>query len=307
MKDIKAKTRELINDREKIESLLLLEKARREVHKDNLLFVGMANIAEYFWCAIRSVLKSKINENGFFAAYLFDRISYSHDLGLLKRLPKSSESLLDIGNKITHDDVEKLLREKTKLMKHNSMIFEATELTDEYGEPIMIINSDLPSEQKKWHEMKAKAKSIRIADPEEFPKIRGEFLQTTKAEQYPSIRWNFEWGKYVIVGVPDGITDRFVYEFKTARNKFLMSFTKPVALTQANLYGYFFRRSEKRVQIHIVEEGTTETWDTKVDRIKTQKVLKNFSRVDAGWVPPFPKKWKCKSCEFKKACPASPL
>lgn len=306
MKDIKAKTRELINDKEKIESLLLLEKERREVHKDNLLFVGMANIAGYFWCATRAVLKSKINENEFFAAYLFDRISYSHELGLLKRLPKSSESLLDIGNEITNDDVEELLREKTQLMKHGSMIFEAKELTDVYGERIMIINPDLPSEQKKWYEIKSKAKGIRIADPEEFPKLRGEFLQTTKAEQYPSIRWNFERGKYVIVGVPDGITDRFVYEFKTTRNKFLMCFTKPVALTQANLYGYFFRRSEKRIQIHIVEEGTTETWQTNVDRAKALTVLKNFGRVDAGWVPPLPKKWKCKSCEYKQVCPASP-
>lgn len=305
MKNIEAKTRELLNNTERIESLLLLEKTRRGISRNSLLFAGMANIAGYYWCAIQAVLKSRANEFQFFVAYLYDRICYSYRLGLINKLPNRKKVLLDIGNEITFNDVEKLLKEKSKRMKGGSMTLNTTEFTDKCGERIMIINPDLPSEQKKWHEIKAKAKGIRIADPEEFPKLRGEFLQTTKAEQYPSIRWNFERGKYVIVGVPDGITDRFVYEFKTTKNKFLMSFTKPVALTQANLYGYFFRRSEKRVQIHIVEEGTTETWQTNVDRAKALTVLKNFGRVDAGWVPPLPKKWKCKSCEYKQVCPAS--
>jgi hypothetical protein len=36
-----------------------------------------------------------------------------------------------------------------------------------------------------------------------------------------------------VIGVPDGITDRFVYEFKATKNKFLALFRKPVALVQA--------------------------------------------------------------------------
>ena len=306
MKDIEAKITELLGDRKRMRSLLLLEKARRGARRDSLLFIGMANIAQYYWCAMQAVLKSKSNELEFFGAYLYDRILYSHCLGLIDKLPKSEEALLDIGKEITFDDVQKLLREEAERAKGISVTFAVTELIDEHSARVMVINPDLPPELRKQFEMDAKRKGIRIADLEELPKLRGEFLQTTKAERYPKIRWNFEWGKYVIVGVPDGITDRFVYEFKTTKNKFLMGFTKPVALTQANLYGYFFRRDEKRVQIHIVEEGTTVTWESKVDRTKAERVLKDFSRVDTGWVPPSPRTWKCKSCEFKPACPISP-
>ena len=85
----------------------------------------------------------------------------------------------------------------------------------------MLINPDLSREERIYYEKEAESKGIRIVDPEEFPMIRGEFLETTKAEQYPTIRWNFEWDDYVIVGIPDGITNNFVYEFKTTRNKFL--------------------------------------------------------------------------------------
>jgi len=306
MKDIEPKIRELLNNRETIQSLLLLEKARKGVHKESLLFIGMANIAGYYWCAMQAVFKSKTNELGFFSAYLYDRIWYSHQLGFIDKLPNSRKALLDIGTEIAFDDVEKLLREKAERLQGVSVTFEATEFTDEYGECIMLINPDLPLEQRVGYEMEAKGKGIRIGDPEKFPKLRGKFLETERAERYPTIRWNFEWGKYVIVGVPDGITKKFVYEFKTTRNRFLMGFMKPVALTQADIYGYFFMRDKKRVQIHIVEEGTSETWESKVDGTKAEKVFKDFTRVDTGWVPPSPKTWKCKSCEFKPTCPISP-
>lgn len=307
MKDMEANVRELLGDRKRLEGLLLLEKARRSIYKDSLLFIGMANIARYYWCAMQALLKSKSNELEFFGAYLHDRILYSHCLGLIDRLPNSEEALLDVGKEITFDDVQKLLGEKAKRAEGISVTFEAIEFTDEHGESIMVINPDLPLEWRAQYEIEAKAKGFRIANPEEFPKLRGDFLQTTRAEQYPTIRWNFEWGKYVVVGVPDGITDRFVYEFKTTRNRFLMGFTKPVALTQADLYGYFFRRDEKRVQIHIVEEGMTETWEGRVDTARAEQVLENLSRVDAGWIPPLPKAWKCKSCEFRPACQIGPL
>jgi CRISPR/Cas system-associated exonuclease Cas4 (RecB family) len=304
MKNIEAKMEELLNNTKKIESLLHLEKKRRGISKNSLLFVGIANIARYYWCAIQAVLKSRANELQLFSAYLYDRLNYSYRLGLINKLPNHKKDLLDIGNQITLNDIEKLFKKKVKRTNGGSMTLNATKFTNKDGKRKMIINPDLSFGRRALYETKAKAKRILIADPEEFPQLRGEILQTTKAEQYPSIRWNFEKGKYVVVGVPDGITDRFVYEFKTARNKFLMSFTKPVALTQANLYGYFFKRNKKRVQIHIVEEKTTETWQTNVDKNKALTVLKNFGRVDAGWIPPLPKKWKCKSCEYKQACPA---
>jgi len=42
----------------------------------------------------------------------------------------------------------------------------------------------------------------------------------------------------MLVRVPDGITDSFVYECKTTK-QVLQYYIKPVALAQANLYGAF--------------------------------------------------------------------
>jgi len=54
-------------------------------------------------------------------------------------------------------------------------------------------------------------------------------------ERYPSVRWNLDWKEYV-VGIPNGITDRFVYEFKTSDNLgFFRKWVRPVAMAQGDL------------------------------------------------------------------------
>jgi hypothetical protein len=77
-------------------------------------------------------------------------------------------------------------------------------------------------------------------------------------------RWNFEWRGYVFVGVPGGITDKYVYEFKTTKSG-ILNYSKVVAHQQADLYGFFFDRPKKRVQVLMVDTGEIETWDEKVD------------------------------------------
>ena len=289
----------------KLDRLFRLEKTKRGKARDALVFVGMSNVAHYYWCAMQTVLKSRHNELEFFDAYLSDRLKYSLRLGLTDRLPKSDSALLEVGSDITFDQIEKLLQEEPV---RGTGFWAAETTTDKNGQRVMVINPDFPPYERQAFEEVAKAEGIRIATPEEFPKLRGEFLESTRAEKYPSIRWNFNWERYVIIGAPDGITGRFVYEFKTTGKRFLMLFVKPVALTQADLYGHFFKRDEKRVQIFIVEEQKTETWQDRIDRTRAEAVLRDFSKVDSGWLPPAPKPWKCNSCEpeFKQACAIRP-
>lgn len=292
----------LLGNRREREKLLLLEKEKRGAGKDKLVFIGMADIAEYYWCAMGSLLKSKEMELRFFVSYLHDRISYSFHLGFINKLPNSKEKILEVGSAITFSDIEELFKEKAKRHKDIFIIDETRTITDKNGNKVRVINPDLTQQERMLHEEKAKSEGIRIADPEEFPTIRGEFFESSKAEQYPTIRWNFDWNDYIVVGVPDGITSSFVYEFKTTRSMFLMNFLKPVAFTQADLYGYFFKKEKKRVQIYIVNEKKTETWEDQVDRNRVLEVLRNFSKVDEGWTPLPPKTWKCKFCKFKDAC-----
>jgi hypothetical protein len=290
--------------REELERLLSLEKERRGVNRGKLVFVGTANVAQYYWCAMQAVLRSRKNELLFFISYLDDRTQYARDLGLIDRLPESDEALLSVGDEIAFGDVEGLLREKAERFRDVSGAVLATETIDEHGKRVMVINPYVPlsPQSRERLERDAKAKGIRIANLEELPKVQGKFLQAARAERYPTIRWNFAWEGYAVIGVPDGITDKFVYEFKTTGSRFLMRFAKPVAFTQADLYGYFFKRDRKRVQIYIKEKDTIETWEEEVNKTAAIKVLENFKSVDGGWTPPPPKTWKCKRCEFKSVC-----
>jgi CRISPR/Cas system-associated exonuclease Cas4 (RecB family) len=294
---------ELEMKREKLERLLSLEKERRGVNRGKLVFVGMANVAQYYWCAMQAVLRSRETEFLFFESYLHDRIQYAQDLELIDRLPKSDEALLSVGDEISFSDVEGLLREKAAQFRDARGAVLTEKAIDEHGKTVMVINPYVPvsPQFRERLEGDAKAKGIRIANLEEFPKIQGKFLQAARAERHPTIRWNFAWEGYAVVGVPDGITDKFVYEFKTTGSRFLMHFNKPVAFAQADLYGYFFKRDRKRVQIYIKEDAI-ETWEEEVDETAAIRVLENFKRVDGGWAPPPPKTWKCKSCEFRSVC-----
>lgn len=303
LRSIEMRLHLLLGDKERLERLLHLEKQRRGVGKDALVFIGMADIAAYYWCAMKSLYKNREKELAFFASYLHDRISYSLRLGLIKDLPKSPEQILKIGDEIDLGDIERLLREREASEDQGAFTLTAIEVVDESGGRIIVVNPALSSEEIGFWEQWAKDRGARVVSLDEAPpKVRGDIIADARAERYPTIRWNFAWDKYVVVGVPDGITSEFVYEFKSTRNRFLMNFLKPVALTQADLYGYFFRRNKKRVQIYVIEEGKTETWDTVVDVNKAESVLVKFKEMEMGFIPVPPKAWKCKSCEFAKSC-----
>jgi len=287
MNEIDSKISEVLRDQRQLEKLLILEKEKRGLGRDKLVFLGISNTAEYYWCAMKSLFKSRRDEIRFFVTYLNDRIRYSIDLGGIAKLPQKKADWLDIGEDITFEDIELLLKRPSRqsLVKRPRYVE-----IEEDGIPTLV-----PAEYLFPDELKNLLK-------EKDTKFRGEQIESLKAERYPTIRWNFTWQKYVISGIPDGITDTSVYEFKSTRTRFLVNYVKPVALTQADLYGHFFRRDKKRVQIHIADEGTTKTWENRIDKTRVVNVIKNFNKVDEGWLPPPPKAWKCKSCEFKEVC-----
>ncbi len=228
--------------------LLKTEKERRNIDSSKQLFIGMADVADYWWCAMRSILKNIDMELGFFISYLHDRIIYSYSLGYYNEsLPHKKDKWITIGDNITKDDIEQLLH-NTKSRNDNEVI-----------------------------------------------------------EHYPTIRWNFPINNYIIVGVPDGITGKFVYECKRTASRFLLSYAKPGAMAQADLYGYFFQRLEKRVQINIREEHKTETWQIPIDNISTLDLINkfntNYNNYLNGVYPQEPRLWKHKSCEYYDMCP----
>ncbi len=52
--------------------LLRLEKRRRGVPEDKLVFVGASDLAQFWWCAQQSLLRVRDYELGVFANYVFE-------------------------------------------------------------------------------------------------------------------------------------------------------------------------------------------------------------------------------------------
>src|SRR5689334_18961546 len=109
--DYRKPLKRLLRDRERINRMLALEKSRRELASGDLVFVGMRNVAQHWWCTEQAVLDSRACETDFFAAYLHDRISTAFRLRLANKLPKSDEAILDLGRDISFDEVENLFRQ----------------------------------------------------------------------------------------------------------------------------------------------------------------------------------------------------
>ena len=168
---------------------------------------------------------------------------------------------------------------------------------------VMVLNPLLSPELKIKLTKIAEKKRIKVVSFDDAPpKLRGAIYEEFLAERHPTIRWNFRWENYVVVGVPDGITDEFVYEFKTTGSEFLLGYIERSALAQGDLYGYFFRRKNKRVQVYVVDEKETVTWHEEVNEANAVSLLKAFKQLDETHEFSLPEKWKCNRCDFKGQC-----
>ncbi|MEM0203675.1 MAG: hypothetical protein QXO16_07485 [Archaeoglobaceae archaeon] len=140
----------LMNRQDVLEKLLALEKERRGVEKDKLVFIGVAEVANHYWCAMKSLLRSKEEEMTNFVVYLSDRINYSIELecmseqkaiDLIKRLPETGKEPLEVGNEITFSDLEIMLRAREEKLKERIEHWkEAETFLDERGERVMVVN-----------------------------------------------------------------------------------------------------------------------------------------------------------------------
>ncbi|MGQ0542306.1 MAG: hypothetical protein ACT4O9_10725 [Blastocatellia bacterium] len=296
------KLEKIIGDEKKLRQLLSLEKKRRGMSENTLIFVGTSNVANHWWCTQKAVFQSKSDEVMFFGVYLRDRINYARKLGQITNLPRKNEELLSVGSNISLEDINQLLREengKTKRETKGPFITRIEALLDKDGNTTYLVIPDASPEEVKLFGL---PESQLVYDIEADPLFRGEIYHERYAEKYPSIRWNFRWEHYSVIGEPDGLTDDFVYEYKTTRERYLYNFVKPVAVAQADLYGYFFGSRKKKVQIHIIGENRTETFEGDVDVKKAEDTLNAFASAVAGGIVYPPKKWKCNKCEFRSDC-----
>jgi CRISPR/Cas system-associated exonuclease Cas4 (RecB family) len=270
MPDLDALLPESFWDAHRLNSLLAKEKKRRKLAKSDLVFVGMHNVSQFWWCGMYAVLKSRANELEFFAAYLGDRIAYSLVLGRILSIPKKQDELLKVADSLCFREVSMLLTEPEQVKKCISHV---------------------------------KARVEVLSQSEKVDQFEGGLEAEAKlAEDHPTFRWHFPHLELVLVGCPDGVTQDTVYEFKATSKQHFIGFTKPVALTQADLYGHFFGRKRKRVQIYVRDAEHIETFDLPVDSSRVMETLAKFVRTTKGELPRPPVKLKCVRCEYREGC-----
>ena len=133
--------------------------------------------------------------------------------------------------------------------------------------------------------------------------LLGQEYERVKAESYSTIKKYFKYKKYILIAVPDGVTESFCYEFKSVKNEFIFYFTKSVARAQAILYSYFFNKPEIRYQIHIQKQDEIKTFQEKVNTAEAESILSTMDKLLKNRVKPIPpKRFKCSTCEFNGRC-----
>jgi len=313
---IRQKLKEIVKSQSTLQNLLLSEKRKRNLNAEDLVFVSTSIIASYWWCPVKAYILSKLNELEHFKLYLYDIAMYSYELGYIRSIPENVERILNIGNNLTLEDMEKILERRIKLSKEkivswfengcNITIIEDKLAIIQYGNiKLGYINPLLTPSIKKSLENKIKELNAVAVDFNTLPsKVRGKILEVMIKEKYPTIRWYFKWRKYVIAAEPDGLTGEFVYEFKTTRNMRTFNEIIKVAKTQADIYGYFFNRKRKRLQVYILELNKLITIDEKVNINTAEKTLYLFLRTERNRDFRKAEVWKCKGCEVNRICPA---
>ncbi len=149
--------------KQSLTKLLRVEKKRRGIPQSQLVFVGMHNIAQWWWCGMYSVLKSQRNEIEFFAAYLADRASLAVSLGQVDTVPTAAFELLEVSASLTLADLELHTKSSTQAQSQD-------------------IVADLIS-----------------MSPAIDKYENGLAVEVAQAERYPQLRWSFQWNDFVLI------------------------------------------------------------------------------------------------------------
>jgi CRISPR/Cas system-associated exonuclease Cas4 (RecB family) len=261
--------------------LLRLAKQRFKLATEGPAFIGAANLANYWWCAEKSRLNAVKEEPAFFMQFLLNRLSHSLKLGQVRSVPNGPDGLLEIGSQLTASDIERVLELRSIEVGSDS----TPEIERIPPGAEFVVESHL-----------SEASS---------PISRGGVAEDLYARKYPSLCWHGKFGDYIVVGVPDGITKDFVYEFKSTT---LDSIIHRTADIQADIYGTLFGRNEKVVEILHLPDKKVESVRSPVNLASLNRTLDRASRVYSGRASPIPPQpWKCRNCEYLQSCTVTTL
>lgn len=277
---MRRKLNEIITDEEELKRYMNLEKERLGL-KDKLVFVGINDVASYYMCPIKSYFEHKKMELAMFSSYFYDRVNWAIEFNLIKDIIDEDE-LLRVGDLIDFEQINSIIEKRREGLKCFDVLNEYPNTTNETNNSVENIESN-------------------------DPLIQGEYLESKIARKLPQIRWNFRWRDYIVVGIPDGIGLDYAYEFKTGGNSYLIDCYKNFAITQANLYGYFFKKERILVDFYDKSTEQIKTITQNTDKEKAMFDLEQFSllfnkdkKYLEGLLPFY--FWLCKKCNYKEEC-----
>ena len=260
--------------KDQLQRLLAMDKKTRGARVGALVYIGVANVAQCLWCPTQAVLKSRANELEFFSEHLRTRVRHAIRVGEITQPPRSPEAWLEIGERATFQQAERAARAERRASA--------------------------------W-QAKLRTESVRahVERPGgEGPLEMGRRLEQEHGERHFKMRWSFPWRRYVIVGEPDGLTGRYVYEFKSTSQRRYADSRREIGRAQADLYGKLFRRATKRVHLFVREDDGSVVFEEPVDEERADQLLDTFEQLDRGALHlERPEPWKCRICDFERSCP----
>lgn len=257
------------------QQLLALSKERAGQPIERVRFACVSDITKFYWCGLMSVLRAREREQMFFDIYLTDRLAAALLTRRIKEIPADDGAILDVCEGF---DGERPPAHVWRRAAHASEPdWETLALVREHAEP---------------------AGAMQL----------GDLGETLLARSLPTARWHFAWRDLVIVCEPDGITDDYVYEFKTTKQKSLSEQRKR-AITQAQLGAFFFGREVIETEVVALDTKSTKRDREPLSKTASETLLNKFVRAEAGEPIPPPRPYKCKTCDYfdTSACTLSPL
>jgi CRISPR/Cas system-associated exonuclease Cas4 (RecB family) len=266
-------------------------------------FFLAGNIAKQKWCHFESIIRCRENEE--IARRNVEQIKERGGGSNYYEIPVVEPSVYVIPN------LKSLLpiNSKSGFLTPPGESFEKV-LNLETGEAALYAKLDAAKFKKhfgEFHEpVKITYSQWRTLSGRVYPLHEtGDLENSEFAEKYPTVKAFWEWEGHCIVGIPDGLTDEFVYEFKSVSSYYLLHYLKPVAQAQAGLYAYFLDRPKTRVQIRVKQANKIETYEQKSSPDNAVELLKTMAALLEGEITPLPPgiAWKCKNCTFRTICP----
>jgi CRISPR/Cas system-associated exonuclease Cas4 (RecB family) len=325
-------------------SLVLFREEKTRRKPSGLCFLGTASIVELLqYCPRKGLLSLVYHEGGYFLKWV--KVKYN-TLRIHGDLNDKEIALTNFFFNITGDDTIFLLpyMSKENAIKALRKIAEIKmwvdanytsykELVEDLHQSMRkVIRSLGPTEEdleaylkKKESNFSAERKppteeEIKMAialsrlSGDTEPETEGIIAEMKFAEKYPTIPLCMTAGNRIIVGVPDGITSEFIYEFKRKAQKKYLKFRLEEARLQVDIYSAMLYRPKKRIQIYIADPSIPDSErffvieeDTDPERGQ-KEILKALSIIDqfeSGIIPPRPSnRNKCLNCKFKFRCDA---